>query len=160
MHSHASLIEQLGVAVDRETESARALLDHLTAEQRLLSSDPQGLEVSLPEKQRLLQQQERLAAERAAVAAQLGAPPTRPGMERLLISLTHDHPLHQKWQELMELARECQTRHQINCATLALRRHVVHRALGILVGAPTQSATYGANGHSDRGGMSRSWAKA
>lgn len=64
------------------------------------------------------------------------------------------------WEQLAQLAKECQRQNMVNGAILVLRQQATQQTLDILRGKLPGEDTYGPAGHTKNGGDSKSLAKA
>jgi flagella synthesis protein FlgN len=126
---------QIESLLDQQIDVARRLAAVLESERAVLSGDsPAAVCEKAAEKMQLLEQFERLDAERSALHAQIGTPAA--------MNLTNE--IAQRWRSLMSLLAACRNANETNGLIVSLKQGQVRQLLDILRGGP--AVTYGPQG--------------
>lgn len=125
--------------LDREIELARSLAATLAAERTALTGDsPKVVEQKTAEKIQILENIEKLEAERRAL---WGAPEAGHGVAP---SLGLAATVAERWRALMELMAGCRTANEVNGHIIHVRQHQIRQLIDIVRGGP--SITYDPQG--------------
>jgi flagellar biosynthesis/type III secretory pathway chaperone len=118
--------------LDREIEGARSLAATLAAERTALTGEsPEAVEQMAAEKIQILENIEKLEAERRALCDA----PNAPGLAATVA---------ERWRALLELMAGCRTANEVNGHIIHVRLHQIGQLIDIVRGAP--NITYGPQG--------------
>jgi flagellar biosynthesis/type III secretory pathway chaperone len=118
--------------LDREIEVARSLAATLAAERTALTGQsPEAVEQNAAEKIQILENIEKLEAERRALCDA----PNAPGLAATIA---------ERWAALLELMAGCRTANEVNGHIIHVRQHQIAQLIDIVRGAP--ATTYGPQG--------------
>ena len=155
---HLQALTQL---LAKQTTSAQQLLNKLQQEHEvLISADTDMLNQIVTQKQTLIQQLESGMTTINQSLSGIGLDADKAGIHSLLQSLPDNTPLHQQWEKLQQLARECQERNEINGGIVTLKQRHVRQAMDILKGGPSNENTYGKAGEVSSSPALNSYTKA
>lgn len=126
------------VVLDREIQAMEAVLGAIEAEYAALKArDAEALNEATRLKQTRLEDAQRVGAERAA------ALPDGPG--------AGPRDLEPRWQQLVELAKACSDKNEINGLLINQQRRYVEQTIAMLRNDPQDSKVYGPDGARDTG---------
>lgn len=127
----------------REIELVSRFISLLNNEQDSLKrGDADALQAITAEKSPLIAQMNSAESERMAAIGEAG----RTGMQRWLDENTADASAATNWQQLLCLAREAKSLHELNIQLVDMHLKNATEALAILTQPPESSSLYGASG--------------
>lgn len=153
---HQELRELLRQTLDGLGEMSRVLEEEARC---LALRDPEALEQTASKKQKVAVRLNDLAARQNDCLRTCGLPPDGPGLDAFLRGLDSEWPdaeaLRAEWREIMRLGSACKKRNELNGAYIGLLQRHVDAGLNFLHGASSADATYGPDGSTRRGEISR-----
>ena len=142
-------MKALYVLLQQEKAGILEFIKTLRDEQTALSQgDTNALEPLLTTKNRLIDELNRLEAQRSAIAANAAVAPDRQGMTRWLEAQPQGKLLLPLWQEILVLAEEAKNIHLLSGKLIAEQLSRTSEALNILTGNPNRQSLYGSDGQS------------
>ena len=145
----------------KQTSLAQNLLDKLTDEHKVLSSnDTDSLDHIVEEKQALMQQLETGMTTINHALSEQGFSADISGLDSLLQQLPENTPLHRQWHKLQKLAKQCQEKNMVNGGIVSLKQRHIRQALDILTGNQSSKNTYDKQGEVDTHSTKSAYTKA
>jgi flagella synthesis protein FlgN len=139
--------ESLETVLEKEVQCTEELLATLEAERTALAKrDMAALESTTTKKLEFSEQLEKLDAERASIAEQLGFAADLPGFRKCLRGLPRADRIWRLWQQVLSNVEECRSGNLVNGGILESGRQQVEQALGILRGQAGAPALYTPDG--------------
>lgn len=125
----------------------------------LARRDPEALEQAASKKQKLAARLNDLVARQNGCLQAYGSPPDGRGLDTFLqgpdFELPDAESLRADWQEIVRLGLVCRKQNELNGAYIGLLLRHVDASLNFLHGVSSADATYGPNGMTRRGDISR-----
>ena len=148
-----------GTVLEHVTAEATRLLEVLQREHAALTGrDPAAVEQITNEKHQQLARLEEASRQQASALRSAGYVDDKVKVEGWIKQ--HHRNLLPSWESLQNLLSRCQQQNQANGIVIETNRRHTQLALGVLLGKPQETQTYGAGGNTTHGGNSRSLAKA
>ncbi len=143
----------LARVLQQEISLVEAFLQALEREQIALRDiQPQALAEVVASKQRLVEQLNQLASDRAVLC---GGATTSTAMVNWLAQHKHEQEAAQLWPQLLEKAREAQRMHSLNGQLINIHLSRTSNALKVLGQTQSAHTLYGSDGQSFGGSGSR-----
>lgn len=154
-------LQALTQLLTKQTSLAQKLLDKLTDEHEVLSSnDSDSLDRVVEQKQVLMQQLETGMTTINHALSEQGFSADISGLDSLLQQLPENTPLHRQWHKLQELAKQCQEKNMVNGGIVCLKQRHIRQALDILTGNQSSKNTYDKQGEVDTRSTKNAYTKA
>lgn len=112
----------------------------------LKKGDAEALQAITAQKAPLIEQMNAIESERMAAIGQAGQPSNGTSMQQWLENHFADTVATAKWQQLLELAREAKSLHDLNIQLVEMRLKNTAEALAILTQPVESSTLYGSSG--------------
>jgi flagellar biosynthesis/type III secretory pathway chaperone len=149
----------IGTAVEHVVTEAARLLEILQREHSaLMGRDTAAIEQITHEKQQQIARLEESSRQQTSSLHSAGY--TEGSIKADSWIKQHHRELLPSWQKLQTLLSRCKQQNQINGGIIEANRRHTQLALGVLLGKPQETQTYGAGGCTTGIGYSRSIAKA
>lgn len=156
MARHRELRELLRQVLDGLGEMSRVLEEEARC---LALRDPEALEQTVSKKQKLAFRLDELVARQNDFLRACGLPSDGPDFDTFLLRLDSElsdaESLRAEWQEIVRLGSVCKKQNELNGAYIGLLQRHVDSSLKFFHGTSSADATYGPDGSTRRGEISR-----